>query len=65
MNLKPKKKKIIFSLVIGFIIGLIFLILTLLGYNISYSYDFLIFLIISALVYFIWCLFEPEFSSED
>jgi len=61
MRLKPDLKKVVVSLIIGAVCALVIVVLTFFGLDYGIIIPVVVFIVISALVYMVWSLTQPEF----
>ncbi|GEM_PF-6780007 len=61
MRLKPDLKKVVVSLIIGAVCALVIVVLTFFGLDYGIIIPVVVFIVISALVYLVWSLTQPEF----
>ena len=61
MRLRPDLKKVVVSLLIGAVCALMLLVLSFFGLDYGVAVPIAIFIVISAMVYLIWSLTQPEF----
>jgi len=62
MRLRPTLKKTVVSLIVGAVCALTLLILSFFGFDFSLAIIIAVFVVVSALVYAVWSLIQPEFE---
>ncbi|OGJ19024.1 hypothetical protein A3K73_06610 [Candidatus Pacearchaeota archaeon RBG_13_36_9] len=61
MRLKPSFKKVVISLIAGAVCALALLVLTFFGIDYGIVIPVVVFIVVSAMVYLVWSLTQPEF----
>ena len=65
MRLKPDLKKAVISLIAGAVSALALVVLAFFGFDYGMVIPVAVFIVISAMVYLIWSLAQPEFYEDE
>ncbi len=65
MKLRPTLRKTLISLILGAACALTLLVLTFFGFAWGMVLIIAVFVVVSAMVYLVWSLIQPEFGKDE